>query len=189
MAWTIQDRNSRPCLQAILSFFCFPTEKIANKICGCCCTGASIPFLSEIHVDRLYNQTLNALFSISQPRLNSALCPVHWSVHCVHPFIFVFCFLCLVLTLKPLLTSYLSSFLFFLGYGSQIHEVIMVPCWSHSWLAQDQQQNFHSVGFKWLLWFMFSVFNQSICHFDFHNSMVGYKTINKLNLFYDFIIL
>uniref|UniRef100_A0A3N7FT09 Uncharacterized protein n=1 Tax=Populus trichocarpa TaxID=3694 RepID=A0A3N7FT09_POPTR len=77
MAWTIQDRNSRPCLQAILSFFCFPTEKIANKICGCCCTGASIPFLSEIHVDRLYNQTLNALFSISQPRLKSALCPVH----------------------------------------------------------------------------------------------------------------
>ncbi|KAL9334701.1 hypothetical protein Peur_071882 [Populus x canadensis] len=45
--------------------FFFPTEKIANKICGCCCTGASIPFLSEIHVDRLYNQTQNALFSFS----------------------------------------------------------------------------------------------------------------------------
>ncbi|KAJ6888023.1 hypothetical protein NC652_029131 [Populus alba x Populus x berolinensis] len=41
------------------------TENIANKICGCCCTGASIPFLSEIHVDRLYNQTQNALFSFS----------------------------------------------------------------------------------------------------------------------------
>ncbi|KAJ6888010.1 hypothetical protein NC652_029119 [Populus alba x Populus x berolinensis] len=40
-------------------------KKIANKICGCCCTGASIPFLSEIHVDRLYNQTQNALFSFS----------------------------------------------------------------------------------------------------------------------------
>ena len=47
------------------------------------------------------------------------------------------------------------------------------------WLARDQQQNFRSVGFKWILWFMFSVFNQSICHFDFHNSMVGYKTINE----------
>ncbi|KAJ6976800.1 LOW QUALITY PROTEIN: hypothetical protein NC653_028844 [Populus alba x Populus x berolinensis] len=65
MAWTILDRNSRPCLHAILSSFFFPTEKIANKICGCCCTGASIPFLSEIHVDRLYNQTQNALFSFS----------------------------------------------------------------------------------------------------------------------------
>jgi hypothetical protein len=44
MACTIEERNSRPCLQAILSFF-LPTEKIANKICGCGCTGASIPFL------------------------------------------------------------------------------------------------------------------------------------------------
>ncbi|KAL9372195.1 hypothetical protein Peur_034439 [Populus x canadensis] len=65
MAWTILDRNSRPCLQAILGSFFFPTEKIADKICGCCCTGASIPFLSEIHVERLYNQTQNALFSFS----------------------------------------------------------------------------------------------------------------------------
>lgn len=44
MACTIEEKNSRPCLQAILSFF-LPTEKIANKICGCGCTGASIPFL------------------------------------------------------------------------------------------------------------------------------------------------
>jgi len=92
--------------------FFFPTEKIANKIRGCCCTGASVPFLSEIHIDRLYNQTLNALFSISQPRLNSAMCPVHWFVHYVLPFIFVFRFLCIVLTLKPLHPIFLLSFFF-----------------------------------------------------------------------------
>ena len=92
----------------------FPTEKIANKICGCCCTEASIPFLSEIHVDRLYNQTQNALFSFSITAKikfcfvsGPLICPLCPSLY--------FCFLCLVLTLKPLLTSYLSSFLFFLG--------------------------------------------------------------------------